>query len=167
MTAGPRRSVAAGAATCAAVVSMLAGCASGSSPHPAAYLASPHVTVSGSATTGGPPASSAPPQPIGATGSLLAQDNGSGSRVVTARASRPGERLTVRLTCSGPGPARVTDASGGLILGTGGCERGVIFSSAWTATKHDGRSIHVVIGPTTSWAVELWSGTVPNHSLST
>ncbi len=167
MTASHRRAVAGGVATCAAVVSMLAGCGDSSSPHPAADPASPHVSVSGSATNGRPPASSAPPQPIGATGSLLAQDNGTGSRVVRARATRPGVRLTVRLTCSGPGPARVTDGSGGLILGTGGCERGVIFSSAWTATKHDGRSIQVVVGPMTSWAVELWSGTVPVHTLTT
>ncbi|MFI5101299.1 MAG: hypothetical protein ACHQE5_12430 [Actinomycetes bacterium] len=167
MTATRRRAVAGGVAMCAALASMLAGCSSASSPRPPTDLASPHVTAGDSGSTGGPPASSAPPQPIGATGSLLAQDHGTGPRVVAARASRPGVRLTVRLTCSGPGPARVTDASGGLILGTGGCEQGVIFSSAWSATKQDGRSIRVVVDPTTSWALELWSGTVPDHDLST
>ena len=69
----------------------------------------------------------------------------------------------MRLTCVGAGRLRVTDRTGGLILGTGGCQRGVVFSSEWTATAHDGRTVTITVQPATAqsathWAMDVWTG---------
>jgi hypothetical protein len=46
--------------------------------------------------------------------------------------------------------------------GTGGCGgMGVIYSSGWSKTKHDGKIIHVKVSPSTVWAVDLWAGNPP------
>jgi hypothetical protein len=145
-------------------VPLFAGC-SGAAPSQHATSTPPALTATGGPTVSDLPTPSSPSQPIGATGSLLASGNGTGTGVVPARTARVGAKLTLRLTCSGPGTVRVTDADGGLIMATGGCRQGVVFSSQWAATAHDRSFVRVQVASATSWAVEVWSGTVPDHSL--
>ena len=103
-------------------------------------------------------------QPIGATGSLLAREQGIGPGIIPTRIVKVGSRLTLRVSCSGSGPVQVADATGRPIMGTSGCKQGVVFSSQWSSTSHDGRVISLRVEPTTSWVVEVWSGTVPDHA---
>lgn len=69
--------------------------------------------------------------------------------------------VTLRLACSGPGRVWVTDQTGHEILGTSGCQLGVVFGSGWRTTARDGRRIHVGVSPSASWVAELWLGTPP------
>jgi hypothetical protein len=154
------------AAGCA-VVLLVAGCSPGSTRPPGEPTATvPTHPPSSSPSVSELPSRSEPAQPVGATGTLLGHAGGTGPASITVRPARIGTRLTVRMTCSGAGKVSVIDATGGLILATGGCRSGVVFSSGWTSTAHDGRLIGVRVAPGTSWAVEVWSGTVPDHSLT-
>ncbi len=107
-------------------------------------------------TAGGP---SPIPTLTGPPGTLLVRAEGTGTHVVwLSHAPALGSRLTVRLTCVGPGTARVTDHTGGLIEALGGCSPGVVYSSGWASTRHDGACITVTVLAGTRWAVDVWLG---------
>ena len=97
---------------------------------------------------------------VGAAGSLLLRQGGTGSSGLLVLGALPpvGHVLTVRMTCVGIGKVTIRDATGGLILATDGCSAGVVYSSAWHRTTHDGRRITVTVDPSTRWAVDVWSG---------
>ena len=151
------------AALVLAAAAALAGCTSSSPASPAAPVSSPSsisalpTPPSQVPTPGGP---SPIPTLTGPPGTLLIRTEGVGSDLVTlARAPGVGSPLTVRLVCVGAGTARVSDHTGGLIEATSGCQRGVIFSSAWSSTRHDGRTIKITVMPGTRWAIDVWLGT--------
>jgi hypothetical protein len=131
------------------------------SPAPSSHpSASPSVSID----TTSPPLPSESPSSVpilpGPPGTLLTAAHGTGMKVITVAHPLPqvGTKLTLRVTCSGTGTVTITDATGGLILGTGGCAQGVVFTSAWKRTSHDGRTIKIRVNPTTIWAVDLWNG---------
>jgi hypothetical protein len=153
-------------AACLALATFAAGCSAQASRQPSS--GPPSIQV-GSATTSpsAVPAPSSPaPQPIGATGTLVARENGTGPALFQIGATKPGMKITLRLTCIGPGTVVVSDTAGALVLGTGGCHQGVIFGSSWTRSRHDGGVLRMRVDASTSWAVEIWTGTVPDHSLT-
>ena len=140
----------------------LAACTSG----PPARSAPPVTSPSFSPTFPTPPTlapSPGGPSPIptltGPPGTLLVRTEGTGPSTVTlAKAPRLGSRLTVRFTCVGAGTTKVSDHTGGLIEATGGCTRGVVYSSAWSSTGRDGKTITVTVLPGTRWAIDVWLG---------
>jgi hypothetical protein len=103
------------------------------------------------------------PTPVGPPGTLLGSGRGTGTGVVIVSHSLPknGTEVTLRITCLGTGKVWITDQTGGEILGTAGCGKGVVYSSGWKKTSHDGRVIHVEVSPATVWAVDLWEGNPP------
>jgi hypothetical protein len=109
-----------------------------------------------SPTPGGP---SPIPTLTGPPGTLLIRTEGVGPDIVTlAQAPAMGSPLTVRLVCVGAGTAKVSDHTGGLIEATSGCQRGVIYSSAWSSTRRDGKTITVTVLRGTRWALDVWLG---------
>ena len=140
----------------------LVGCTS-SPPAPTR----PPVTSPSYAATAPTPPSQAPspggpsPEPtlVGPPGTLLIRTEGTGPQTVTLpRSPALGSRLTVRFTCVGAGRTRVSDHTGGLIEATAGCQRGVVYSSAWSSTERDGRTVQVTVSTGTRWALEVWLG---------
>jgi len=141
----------------------LAGCASSSPAPPAAPVAT-SSSISALPTPPSQAATSGGPTPIptltGPPGTLLIRTEGVGPDLVTlAKAPDVGSPLTVRLVCVGAGTATVSDHTGGLIEATSGCQRGVIYSSAWSSTRHDDATIKVTVRPGTRWAIDVWLGT--------
>ena len=138
-----------------AVAGLVACNSSSSSTRPPLPSASSTATIDRPAPAS---PSQAPKQAYaGPPGSLLTRAHGTGVTVVKVL-RLTGSRLTVRFTCVGTGTVTITDATGGLILGIGGCQRGVIYSSAWSRTRHDGHTIKITVDPTTIWALDLWNG---------
>ena len=141
----------------------LVGCTS-SPPAPSRALVAAPSTSSRLATLPSQAPTPGGPSPIptltGPPGTLLVRTEGVGPDIVTlAQAPAVGSPLTVRLVCVGVGTARVSDHTGGLIEATSGCQRGVIYSSAWSSTRHDGKTITVTVLRGTRWAIDVWLGT--------
>jgi hypothetical protein len=104
--------------------------------------------------------------PTGPPGTLLGTGHGTGPGdvVLAHRLPKNGTELTLRFTCVGSSTVKnwITDEHGGLILGTGGCGGvGVVYSSGWKKTSHDGKTIHVKVAPSAQWAIDVWQGNPP------
>ncbi len=159
-------------ATIATVTVGVSGCADGSEPTPSlrpGTTQSP-LTDSGSATPGTSPSwppdlgeLPTPPQPSATgAGRLLGRTQGSGpGQVHLGTVPRIGSDVTLRLSCSGPGKVWITDRTGGEIMGTSGCQLGVVYSVGWRTTSRDGSAISIAVNPATQWIVDVWLGTPP------
>lgn len=103
------------------------------------------------------------PQPTATgVGTLLGRAQSIGRGSVRLRSvPRLGSEVTLRLSCSGPGRVWITDRTGGEVMGTSGCQLGVIYSVGWHTTADDGRTIFIAVDPTTQWVVDVWLGLPP------
>ena len=144
---------------------LMAGCTNAATvAHSSTLVPLPSDSGTSAGALGAPTASTTPggPSPFipkAPFGTLLIRSTGVGSQtIILQSAPRPGSKLTVRMTCVGPGKTRISDHTGGLIMATGGCARGAIYSSAWTSTTHDGRTITVTVAVGARWAVDVWLG---------
>jgi len=65
-------------------------------------------------------------------------------------------RITVRISCVGAGPARITDAGGGLVLGLAGCSQYAIYTAGPIPLKASDRSITLAVGTATRWRLAIY-----------
>jgi hypothetical protein len=65
-------------------------------------------------------------------------------------------RITVRISCVGAGPARITDAGGGLVLGLAGCSQYAIYTAGPIPLKAADRSITLAVGNATRWRLAIY-----------
>lgn len=110
------------------------------------------------------PAAAVPAQPLDPTeggvhpyGVAMTSRQGAGPATVpvTWGQARNG-RITVRISCVGVGPARITDAGGGLVLGLAGCSQYAVYTAGPIPLKPADRSITLAIGTTTRWRLAVY-----------
>ncbi len=127
------------------------------------------VSPSASATTVGSLAStvvSPSPTPVNLpdmsasppVGGLLTSPHGTGGREITLYALATGShKVAIRFACVGQrGAARLTDLSGGLLLGVSACDGRTIYGSAFASSPKD-RSLRLDVEPAISWVIAVWA----------
>ena len=144
-----------------ALVGLCACTASASSPKVQSPQSTSPPGSPSPSSANGPTNAHQPPDPTGAipptSGTLLISRSGAGSTTFVLPSAAVGHtKTTIRLSCVGSGPARLTDANHNLIMEEGGCTPYAVYSAGPFTTTAARTSITLTLNPASHWRIAIY-----------
>ncbi|WP_405619424.1 hypothetical protein [Streptomyces sp. NBC_00076] len=90
-------------------------------------------------------------------GAMVKSTAGKGeSDVALTALAKKSKKVTIRFVCSGKGPVKVTDSSGGFILNVAGCDGTSVYTTGFRSSPADAL-VHLSLEQGVNWRFAVWA----------